>query len=93
MADADTSDDGVTFLTPLVTDNTAQVLVNASADAILDAWIDLNLDGVWDATEKVIDGFWPAFWGGLVIALVTMLLSWLAGDRPNVNVVVRRGPP
>jgi putative membrane protein len=42
--------------------------------------------------QLVIDGFWPAFWGGLVISLVTLLLSWLAGDRPNVNVVVRRGP-
>jgi putative membrane protein len=27
-----------------------------------------------------IDGFWPAFWGGLVISLVTTALSILAGD-------------
>lgn len=27
-----------------------------------------------------ITGFWPAFWGGLVISLVTTALSVLAGD-------------
>ncbi len=30
-----------------------------------------------------IDGFWPAFWGGLVISIVTTLLSMLAGDRSH----------
>lgn len=38
-----------------------------------------------------IDGFWPAFWGGLVISLVTTILSVLAGDT-NVR-VVRIQPP
>jgi len=33
-----------------------------------------------------IDGFWPAFFGGLVISIVTTLLSMLAGDT-NVRVV------
>ena len=41
--------------------------------------------------QFTIDGFWPAFWGGLVISIVTVVLSWLAGDRPNVQVVVRGG--
>ncbi|NNJ13169.1 phage holin family protein [Chloroflexales bacterium ZM16-3] len=31
-------------------------------------------------------GFWPAFFGGLVISIVTTLLSFLAGDT-NVQVV------
>ena len=31
-----------------------------------------------------IEGFWPAFWGGLVISIVTTLLSILAGNRPHV---------
>lgn len=35
-----------------------------------------------------IDGFWPALWGGLVISVVSTLLSMLA-EPPNV-VVVRR---
>jgi len=33
-----------------------------------------------------VAGFWPAFFGGLVISLVTTLLSMLAGDT-NVHVV------
>lgn len=33
-----------------------------------------------------IDGFWPAFWGGLVISIVTTVLSLLAGDT-NIRVV------
>lgn len=38
-----------------------------------------------------IDGFWPAFWGGLVISIVSTLLSVVAGDT-NVRVVHVRGP-
>jgi putative membrane protein len=38
-----------------------------------------------------IDGFWPAFWGGLVISLVSTLLSVLAGDTQVRAVQVR--PP
>jgi putative membrane protein len=41
--------------------------------------------------EFRIDGFWPAFFGGLVISLVTTVLSLLAGERPNVRVMVGRG--
>jgi putative membrane protein len=37
-----------------------------------------------------VDGFWPAFFGGLVISIVTTLLSVLAGDT-NVRVVRVRG--
>jgi putative membrane protein len=33
-----------------------------------------------------IDGFWPAFWGGLVISIVSTALGVLAGDT-NVRVV------
>jgi putative membrane protein len=38
-----------------------------------------------------IDGFWPAFWGGLVVSVVTTLLSVLAGDA-RVQVVRVRPP-
>jgi putative membrane protein len=39
-----------------------------------------------------IDGFWPAFWGGLVISIVSTLLSVLAGDTGvQVVRVERRG--
>ena len=36
-----------------------------------------------------VAGFWPAFFGGLVIALVTLLLNVLAGET-SFRVVVRR---
>ncbi len=39
-----------------------------------------------------IDGFWPAFWGGMVISIVTTLLSMLAGDT-SVRVVRMQPPP
>ena len=38
-----------------------------------------------------VDGFWPAFFGGLVISVVTTLLGLLAGDT-DVRVVRVRGP-
>ena len=28
-----------------------------------------------------IQGFWPAFWGALIVSIVSMLLSWLTGLR------------
>ena len=40
--------------------------------------------------QFTVAGFWPAVGGGLVIALVSLALNILAGERP-VKVVVRRG--
>ncbi|MEW6002745.1 MAG: phage holin family protein [Nitrospirota bacterium] len=28
-----------------------------------------------------IDGFWPAFWGALIVSIVSTLLSWITGSR------------
>lgn len=28
-----------------------------------------------------VDGFWPAFWGGIVISFVSGLLNWFAHDQ------------
>ncbi len=28
-----------------------------------------------------VDGFWPAFWGGIVISLVSGLLNWFVRDQ------------
>lgn len=36
-----------------------------------------------------VDGFWPAVGGGLVISIVSLILTILAGERP-VQVVMRR---
>ncbi len=30
-----------------------------------------------------VDGFWPAFWGGIVISLVSGILSWFVRDEPE----------
>src|SRR5215207_1499885 len=51
---------------------------------LLTAWIASSLD-----VQFMIDGFWPAFWGGLIISLVTLILTVLAGEQ-RVQVVVRR---
>lgn len=28
-----------------------------------------------------IDGFWPAFWGALIVSIVSTLLSWVTGAK------------
>ena len=28
-----------------------------------------------------INGFWPAFWGALIVSVVSMILSWLTGMK------------
>jgi putative membrane protein len=41
-----------------------------------------------------VDGFWDAFWGALVISLVSMVLNVLTGtNRARVRVERRRRPP
>jgi putative membrane protein len=29
-----------------------------------------------------VEGFWPAFWGGIVISIVSGILSWFVRDEP-----------
>ncbi len=40
--------------------------------------------------QLTIADFWAAFLGGLVISIVTLMLSWLAGDTPGVRVIVQK---
>ena len=40
--------------------------------------------------QFTVDGFWPAVLGGLVISVVSLIMSILAGETP-VQVVVRQG--
>src|SRR6059058_5372771 len=42
---------------------------------LLTAWIASSL-----GVQFTIDGFWPAFWGG-IISIVTMILTVLAGEQ------------
>ncbi len=42
----------------------------------------------------VVDNFWAAFFGALVISIVSVLLNLLVGSRrPHVRFECRRGPP
>lgn len=40
----------------------------------------------------IVDGFWSAFWGALVISIVSLLLNSLTGSG-NARLSVRRGRP
>ena len=45
-------------------------------------------------THFQVRGFWPAFWGALVITLMTLLLNALTGaNRSRVNIRYQRGAP
>lgn len=58
---------------------------------VINAVLLLVTAGVADTLgiQFTIDGFWPAVWGGLVIALVSVVLNILAGET-SMQVVVRR---
>jgi GEVED domain/Dockerin type I domain len=57
-ATTDADDDGVSFLTSLVASSTtitrATISVEASANGLLDAWVDFNRNGTFDTNEKLI---------------------------------------
>ena len=53
------------------------LVVNALLFLLTD-WI----AGVFDLPFRV-DGFWPAFWGAIVMAVVSWLISIVVPDRPD----------
>jgi putative membrane protein len=52
---------------------------------LLTGWLSRHFGLGFDVT-----GFWPAFWGGLLIGMVSLFLSLLVGER---EVRVHRGSP
>jgi putative membrane protein len=40
-----------------------------------------------------VDGFWPAFWGALIIGIVSLILNTMTGTGSSRVVVVRKGGP
>jgi putative membrane protein len=46
-------------------------------------WLSSQIAQEWFDIDFIVDGFWPAFWGGLVISIVATLLDWFArrGDE------------
>lgn len=54
-ANGDTFDDGVLFQTQVVVGQAATVAITASTSGVINAWLDLNLDGDWlDIGEQII---------------------------------------
>jgi len=43
-------------------------------------WLTSRISEALDLGFRV-DGFWPAFWGALVVSVVSTLLGWMIGDR------------
>lgn len=43
------------------------------------AWLCTTVFGI----GFTIDGFWPAFWGGLIISVVTVILNAITGTSDN----------
>lgn len=54
MAQGDSFDDGVLFLTPLAAGKTADIKIVSSLPGRLNAWVDFNSDGVWSNNEEWI---------------------------------------
>jgi putative membrane protein len=44
----------------------------------------------WLVKGFVVDGFWPSFWGAILISLVSSILNILVSDKGRVEVVVQR---
>lgn len=40
----------------------------------------------------VVQGFWPSFWGALLISLVSSILNLLISEEGRIQVVVHRKP-
>ncbi|HET6498185.1 MAG TPA: phage holin family protein [Coriobacteriia bacterium] len=46
-------------------------------------WLASYIASEWLGVGFVVDGFWPAFWGALVVSVVSFVLSMLAPDEPE----------
>src|ERR1022692_1916692 len=44
----------------------------------------------WMLPGMQVAGFWPAFWAGLIVSLVSMVGSWFIGPKGRVEVIVKR---
>jgi putative membrane protein len=44
-------------------------------------WLSAQVSENWFHTGFRVDGFWPAFWGAIVISLVSFVLSMIIKDR------------
>ena len=59
---------------------------------VINAVLLLIVSALMDSKHFHVDSFWTAFWGALVISLVSIVLNSFTGTG-NARVSVRRGPP
>jgi len=45
----------------------------------------------WMLAGFHIAGFWPAFWGAIIVSVVSSIGSWFFGPRGRIEVTIRRG--
>ena len=75
-----TEDDGVTFTSPLMPASTTEITVVASDAGYVDAWLDIDGDGVWsEANEKILDSA-PVVEGENLVS-IELPASTLPGTR------------
>jgi putative membrane protein len=49
----------------------------------LTLWLASTIAVNWFHVGFRVDGFWPAFWGALIVSVATVILSALFRDRPE----------
>jgi putative membrane protein len=47
----------------------------------LTLWLASYISSQWFGVGFVVDGFWPAFWGAIIVSVVSFILSVLAPDE------------
>ena len=47
----------------------------------------------WLVTGFTVDGFWPSFWGALLISFVSTILNLMISEEGKVEVLVHRPKP
>jgi len=74
------------YLRPLLTFMACGLVVVTLGFALLfinagTLWLSSWISQSWLGIEFVVDGFWPAFWGGIVVSVVSFFLSIFAYDE------------
>jgi len=51
----------------------------------------LQVAAYFAGANFTIDGFWPAFWGGIIMAVINMVLESIIGDDDDKKQPAKRG--
>jgi putative membrane protein len=44
-------------------------------------WLAASISENWFNAGFIVDGFWPAFWGSIIVSLVSFLINLILPDR------------